>query len=134
MTGKTTATKTTSTKKVPTVGILQLQTHPALDAIHRGVVAGLKEYGYVDGKTVKIDYQNAQGDQSNLKTMSQKFMNENAALTVGIATPAAQALASAANKQTPVMLAGITDPSGSGLIKSDQHPGANITGLLVNLH
>lgn len=128
MTGKTTATKTTSTKKVPTVGILQLQTHPALDAIHRGVVAGLKEYGYVDGKTVKIDYQNAQGDQSNLKTMSQKFMNENAALTVGIATPAAQALASAANKQTPVMLAGITDPSGSGLIKSDQHPGANITG------
>lgn len=71
MTGKTTATKTTSTKKVPTVGILQLQTHPALDAIHRGVVAGLKEYGYVDGKTVKIDYQNAQGDQSNLKTMSQ---------------------------------------------------------------
>ena len=99
MTGKTTATKTTSTKKVPTVGILQLQTHPALDAIHRGVVAGLKEYGYVDGKTVKIDYQNAQGDQSNLKTMSQKFMNENAALTVGIATPAAQALASAANKQ-----------------------------------
>ncbi len=124
---KTTSAQSTA-DKIPTVGILQLQTHPALDAIHRGVIAGLKEYGYVPGKTVKIDYQNAQGDQSNLKTMSQKFTNENAAETIGIATPAAQALATAANKETPVILAGITDPSGSGLIKSDQHPGANITG------
>lgn len=122
------STSATTKKKIPTVGILQLQTHPALDAIHRGVIAGLKEYGYVPGKTVKIDYQNAQGDQSNLKTMSQKFINEDAAETVAIATPAAQALATAAKQQTPVILAGITDPSGSGLIKSDQHPGGNITG------
>ena len=126
MTGN--AKKTANTKKVPTVGILQLQTHPALDAIHRGVIAGLKEYGYVPGKTVKIDYQNAQGDQSNLKTMSQKFINEDADEVVGIATPAAQSLVSAAGKNTPVILAGITDPSGSGLIKSDAHPGANVTG------
>ncbi|AVK62493.1 peptide ABC transporter substrate-binding protein [Lactobacillus sp. CBA3605] len=123
-----TAKKTTSSKKVPTVGILQLETHPALDAIHRGILAGLKEYGYVPGKTVKIDYQNAQGDQSNLKTMSQKFINENADETIAIATPAAQALANAAGKQTPVILAGITDPVGGGLIKSNTKPGANITG------
>ncbi|AVK64788.1 peptide ABC transporter substrate-binding protein [Lactobacillus sp. CBA3606] len=122
------AKKTTSSKKVPTVGILQLETHPALDAIHRGILAGLKEYGYVPGKTVKIDYQNAQGDQSNLKTMSQKFINENADETIAIATPAAQALANAAGKQTPVILAGITDPVGGGLIKSNTKPGANITG------
>lgn len=80
------------------------------------------------GKTVKIDYQNAQGDQSNLKTMSQKFMNENAAETVAIATPAAQALSTAAKGKTPVILAGITDPAGSGLIKSNEKPGNNVTG------
>lgn len=125
---KTGGTQTTKTNKIPTVGILQLQTHPALDAIHRGVVAGLKENGYVPGKTVKIDYQNAQGDQSNLKTMSQKFMNENAAETVAIATPAAQALSTAAKGKTPVILAGITDPAGSGLIKSNEKPGNNVTG------
>ncbi|ETY73632.1 peptide ABC transporter substrate-binding protein [Lactiplantibacillus fabifermentans T30PCM01] len=121
-------TSTKSTNKIPTVGILQLQTHPALDAIHRGIIAGLKENGYVPGKTVKIDYQNAQGDQSNLKSMSQKFINEDADETIGIATPAAQSLVSAAGKTTPVILAGITDPAGSGLIKSDAHPGANVTG------
>lgn len=122
--------KTTQTteKKVPTVGILQLMTHPALNQIHHGIIAGLKEYGYVPGKNIKIEFENAQGDQSNLKTMSTKFINEKVDLVAGIATPAAQALANAANKKTPVILAGITDPKGGGLVKSDQHPGGNITG------
>lgn len=112
---------------VPTVGILQLVTHPALDEIHRGIVAGLKTQGY-SGKKVKIDYQNAQANQANLKTMSQKFTNENADLTLGIATPAALSLAKTADGDSPVILAGITDPAGSGLVKSAQRPGANITG------
>ena len=59
---------------IPTVGILQLVTHPALDEIHRGIVAGLKKQGYT-GNKIKIDYQNAQANQANLKTMSQKFAN-----------------------------------------------------------
>ncbi|MBU7455949.1 tryptophan ABC transporter substrate-binding protein [Leuconostoc fallax] len=115
-------------QQVPTVGILQLVTHPALDQINKGVVAGLKSEGFVNGKTVKIDYQNAQADQSNLKTMAEKFANENADITVGIATPAAQSLAKSANGQNPVILAGITDPVGGGLVKSNNRPGGNITG------
>ena len=39
---------------VPTVGILQLVTHPALDEIHRGIIAGLKSQGYTKNK-IKID-------------------------------------------------------------------------------
>lgn len=113
---------------VPTVGILQLVTHPALDQIHHGIVAGLKSQGY-SGKKIKIDYQNAQADQSNLKTMSQKFANENADLTIGIATPAALSLAKTADGNNPVILAGITDPKGSGLVKTTQRPGKNVTGV-----
>lgn len=112
---------------VPTVGILQLVTHPALDEIHRGIIAGLKSQGYTKNK-IKIDYQNAQANQANLKTMSQQFTNENADLTIGIATPAALSLAKTANGNNPVILAGITDPAGSGLVKSAQKPGGNITG------
>ncbi|MFT9267154.1 tryptophan ABC transporter substrate-binding protein [Oenococcus sp.] len=114
--------------KTVKVGILQLVTHPALDQIHRGVVAGLRSQGYHVGKNLKIDYQNAQADQANLQTMASKFANENEDLMVGIATPAAQSLAKAAAGKTPVILAGITDPVGGGLIKSNQRPGANITG------
>lgn len=126
----TTSHPNSSAKKadtVPTIGILQLVTHPALDEIHRGILAGLKSQGY-SGQKIKIDYQNAQANQANLKTMSQKFANENAALTIGIATPAALSLVKTANGDNPVILAGITDPAGSGLVKTAQHPGNNVTG------
>ncbi|MFT8323820.1 ABC transporter substrate-binding protein [Oenococcus sicerae] len=129
-TGETTQSSQTDSKaqKIYKIGILQLMTHPALDQIHAGVLAGLKQEGFVSGRNLKIDYENAQGDQSNLQTMSSKFANEKDDMTIGIATPAAQALAKAANGQTPVILAGITDPVGGGLIKSNARPGANITG------
>lgn len=112
----------------PTIGILQLMSHPALDSIHKGIIAGLKDEGYTPGKNIKIDFQNAENDQSNLKTMSTKFANENADLTIGIATPAAQALANTM-KKSPVILGAITDPKGAGLVKNNQKPGGNITGV-----
>lgn len=114
--------------KTPTVGILQLMSHPALDAIHRGIIHGLKEEGYQPGKNIKIDFQNAQNDQSNLKTMSTKFANENADLSIGIATPSAQALANTINDK-PIILGAITDPKGAGLVKNNVKPGGNITGV-----
>lgn len=112
----------------PTVGILQLTTHPALDAIHHGIIAGMKQNGYTVGKNVKVDFQNAEGDQSNLKTMSERFADENAAVMVGIATPAAQALADV-TKKTPIILGAITDPKGAKLVQSNTRPGGNITGV-----
>ncbi|MHC9532984.1 tryptophan ABC transporter substrate-binding protein [Dellaglioa sp. L3N] len=115
-------------KKVPTVGILQLTTHPALDAIHNGIIAGLKEKGYTPGKTVHIDFQNAEADQSNLKSMSDKFNNENVDLMIGIATPSAQSLANV-TKKTPIILGAVTDPKGAGLISNNNQPGNNITGV-----
>ncbi|MFD1466190.1 tryptophan ABC transporter substrate-binding protein [Lapidilactobacillus mulanensis] len=120
--------KQATAKHIPTIGLLQLQSHPALDEIHQGFVAGLKSEGYTPGKNIKIDFQNAQADQSNLKTMSSKFVNEKVDLMAAIATPAAQAEANAANGKTPIILAGITDPVGGKLIKSDKRPGNNITG------
>lgn len=112
----------------PTVGILQLMSHPALDAIHHGIIHGLKEEGYRPGKNIKIDFQNAQNDQSNLMTMSNRFVNEDADATIGIATPSAQALANATSK-IPIVLGAVTDPQGAGLVKNNQRPGHNITGV-----
>lgn len=117
-----------TTKAVPTVGILQLLSHPALDAIHKGIIHGLAEEGYHVGKNVKIDFQNAENDQSNLKTMSARFVNEDTDAMIGIATPAAQALANASST-TPIVLGAITDPKGAHLVKSNTHPGNNVTGV-----
>lgn len=113
---------------LPTVGILQPLSHPALDEIHRGIVAGLASAGYHNHQNIKIDFQNAQNDQSNLRLMSNRFVTEKAKITIGIATPAAQSLANA-TKQLPIILGAITDPASANLVKNNQHPGANITGV-----
>lgn len=114
--------------KVPTVGVLQFMSHPALDAINKGIKEGLADSGYTVGKDVKIDFQNAQGDQSNLKTMSTKFENEGAAVSVGIATPAAVALANTINDK-PVVFSASTNPMSAKLVKRYEKPGGNVTGV-----
>lgn len=112
----------------PRIGILQTQSHPALDEIHRGVVAQLRQRGFKDGKTVTIDFENAQGDQSNLQTMAQRFQTKKTALNIGIATPAAQALANT-NTQAPLILGAISDPKAAGLVHDNRQPGTNVTGV-----
>ncbi|GEK06233.1 tryptophan ABC transporter substrate-binding protein [Schleiferilactobacillus harbinensis] len=120
---------TVSKAKIPTVGILQLMSHPALDQIHKGIIAGLKDEGYIQGKNLKVVFRNAENDQSNLKTMSQTLVERaNSDVVVGIATPSAQALANTTTK-TPIVLGAVTDPVGSKLVKSETHPGGNITGV-----
>ncbi|MDR3190472.1 MAG: ABC transporter substrate-binding protein [Lactobacillaceae bacterium] len=114
--------------EVPTVGVLQFMSHPALDQIYLGLREGLKEGGYKVGTDVKIDFQNAQGDQSNLKTMSTRFADEKAAVSVGIATPAAVAVANTV-KDAPVVFSASTNPLGAKLVKSYTHPGGNVTGV-----
>lgn len=69
----------------------------------KGVVAGLAEEGYRNGKNIKIEYQNANGDQGNLNTMANKLVNDHAKVVVGITTPACQALANA-TKDIPIVM------------------------------
>lgn len=110
------------------VGVLTLMHHPALDEIYAGFKDGLRQSGLVPGKDIEIDYQNANGDQSNLHTMAGKLIDANPAALVGITTPAAQALASQ-EKRLPLVLGAVTDPQAAGLVANNQHPGGNITGI-----
>ncbi|WP_207694927.1 ABC transporter substrate-binding protein [Enterococcus sp. DIV0212c] len=121
--------KETVKEKMPTVGVLQFVSHPALDQIYKGIQAGLKEKGYEDGKNMTIAFQNGQADQSKLTTMSQQLVQEKKSdVLIGIATPAAQALANTTS-EIPIVLGAITDPVSAGLVKNNQKPGGNITGV-----
>ena len=64
-------------QRIPKVGVLTLMHHPALDEIYKGYVDELAKEGYHNGKNIKIEYQNANGDQSNLKTMASKLVDDN---------------------------------------------------------
>ena len=114
-------------KKVAKVGFLQFVSHPSLDLIYKGIQDGLAEEGYKDDQ-VKIDFMNSEGDQSKVATMSKQLIANGNDLVVGIATPAAQGLASA-TKDLPVIMAAITDPIGANLVKDLKKPGGNITGV-----
>lgn len=113
--------------EVKKIGILQLVEHYALDQANKGFVDGLKEAGYEDGKNVIIDYQNAQGEQANCVTISQKFINDKVDLILAIATPAAQAVANL-TKDIPILITAVTDPAYSKLVADNKMPGGNVTG------
>ena len=81
-----------------------------------------------DGVNIKIDFQNAQGDQSNLHNIATRFVSNKDKLIFAVATPAAQAVATTA-KGTPIVATAITDFVAAKLVKSDEQPGGNVTGV-----
>lgn len=119
--------KSDSGQTVKHVGVLQVVQHPSLDKAYEGFKKGLKEEGYVEGKNLKIDYQNAQNSQDNLKSMSEKLVNEKSDLILGIATPAAQSVANA-TQDIPTVVTAVTDLKAAKLVNSDAKPGRNVTG------
>lgn len=113
--------------EMKTVAIVQYVEHPSLDTIRESIIEELAASGYVEGENIKIDYQNAQADQSNLNTITSKFVGEEADIIIAIATPAAQA-AAAATSDIPVVFSAVTDPVGAKLVDDLNKPSGNVTG------
>ena len=109
------------------IGILQQLEHGSLDSARQVFIDALADAGYVDGENLEIDYQNAQGDASNLSTMSERFVNNESDMVLAIATGAAQSIASKTS-DIPVLFTAVTDPVDAGLVNSNENPGGNISG------
>lgn len=113
-------------KDVFRIGISQFITHQSLDATREGFVDELAKQGYIEGNNIEIDLQNAQGEQRNLKTISQQLA-ESSDVVLAIATPSAQSLANT-TQTTPVIFSAVTDPVSAKLVESREQPGGNVTG------
>ncbi|EFM11494.1 protein of unknown function DUF534 [Paenibacillus curdlanolyticus YK9] len=119
--------KTDSAAKVYKIGISQIVEHPALDATRQGFIAALKDAGFVEGENLKIDYNNAQNDQTNNLSIAQKIAGDKDDLVLAIATPSAQAVVQQV-KDTPVLFAAVTDPIAAKLVDKLDQPSGNVTG------
>ncbi|HGA1275437.1 TPA: ABC transporter substrate-binding protein [Streptococcus suis] len=108
------------------VGVLQYMEHESLTAAREGFVAELEANGYKEGEKLVLDYQNAQGDQANLQTISEQLIDGND-IVLAIATPSAQSLATVSN-ETPIVFTAVTDPLSAGLVESIEKPGGLLTG------
>ncbi|GHU74179.1 ABC transporter substrate-binding protein [Clostridia bacterium] len=109
------------------IGIIQLVQHVALDASCQGFIDALKDNGYTDGENIIIDFQNGQGDQSNLSTIADRFVSNGEDLILAIATPAALAVAGKTT-DIPILATAITDFVEARLVESNELPGTNVSG------
>ncbi len=126
--GTNSVSETTVEKKdMKKIGIVQIVEHPSLDTIRESVISELEKQGFKDGENIVIDYQNAQGDQSNLNSICKKFVGDKVDLIIAIATPSAQA-AAAATTDIPIVFSAVTDPLAAKLVTDLNKPEANVTG------
>jgi ABC-type uncharacterized transport system substrate-binding protein len=114
--------------KIPRIGYL---TAASLSAIAPRIEAfrqGLRELGYVEGKTIVVEWRAADGQRYRLPGFATELVKLKVALIVtggeGATTPAKQATST-----IPIVMTQDDDPVGNGFISSLARPGGNITGL-----
>lgn len=93
-----------------------------------GFRQGLQELGYVEGKTFLIEYRSAGGRDERFPALAAELVRMNVDLILTRGTPAALA-AKRATATIPVVITGVGDPVGQGVVASLARPGTNITGL-----
>ena len=114
---------------VPVIGFLRsvplAGAAPLVDAFRQG----LKEAGFAEGQNVLIEFRSAEGHLERLPQIAVDFVKTNPDVIVaGFGTSTAKA-AQAATASIPIVFTSVGDPIGSGIVKSLNRPGGNITGL-----
>jgi putative tryptophan/tyrosine transport system substrate-binding protein len=90
----------------------------------------LRELGYVEGKTIAIDYRSAEGKLDRLPALAAELVRLKVDVLITSSTSGALALKNA-TRTIPIVFLGVGDPVGAGLIDSLARPGGNITGFAI---
>jgi putative ABC transport system substrate-binding protein len=112
------------------IGILGLASEAAVAPYVNAVRAGLRDFGYIEGKNLIIDYRFGDGNYDRLPDLAGQLVDLNVDILVTFAAPGTQA-AKSATKTIPIVMAVTADAVGTGLIASLAHPGGNVTGTTV---
>lgn len=113
------------------IGYSQIVDHPALNATRAGFLEALKEAGFIEGKNLKFDYLNAQGDVANARNIAEKFLADKVDLIAPCTTPNVQAaIRLTKGTTTPVAFGCVTNPVESGILATlDKPTGTNVSGI-----
>lgn len=113
------------------VGVLSslAETDPEAQAWDAAFRKRLVELGWIDGRSVHIDYRWGAGSVDRMRLFARELVQLNPDALVTISTPATAAL-QAESRAIPIVFAWVSDPIGSGFVSSLAHPGGNITGFL----
>src|SRR5262245_14454779 len=115
--------------KLPTIGFLGAGRLSSWSPWVAAFVRRLGELGWIDGRTIAIEYRWAQGQSERFADIAAEFvkLKVDVIVTGGSAIPAAKR----ATSTIPIVFAIAKDPVGEGIAASLARPGGNITGLSI---
>jgi len=112
---------------MPVVGLLV--THATVnDPVYEGLRAGLREYGYEEGRNLKLEIVTAAGQLDRLPELAQGLVRQNVDVILAPNEASTRAAREATGTIPIVMIGFGGDPVALGIVKSFAHPGGNITG------
>ena len=114
--------------KLPIIGFLGAATPSARSQWVAAFVQRLHELGWIEGRTVAIEYRWAEGRSERFAEIAAEFVRLKVDVIVTYATPPVIA-AKEATAVIPIVSAVMGDPVGAGLVASLARPGRNVTGL-----
>ena len=117
--------------KIWKIGFLGTGTAAGMTRPVEALRAGLKDLGYIEGKSILIEYRWADGVQERLPQLAAELLREKADIIVTYGGQGVRA-AQRATTTVPIIIASLgVDPIAQGFAKSLARPGGNITGLLT---
>src|SRR5262245_40044879 len=116
--------------KLPTIGVLGASTVSASEEGQRlpALLQRLRELGWIEGRTVGIEYRWAGGHSERFTEVATEFLRLKVDVVVTYATAAVIAVKQIIS-DIPIVFAGAADPVGTGLVASLARPGGNATGV-----
>ncbi|HWO40518.1 MAG TPA: ABC transporter substrate-binding protein [Candidatus Eisenbacteria bacterium] len=116
--------------KVPRIGVLFPGSPATFEFRTKAFQQGLGELGYLEGKTIEIEWRWAEEKVERLPELAAELVRRNVDVIVANGTPAIKA-AKNATQSIPIVMAVVGDPVGLGLVASLARPGGNVTGLTI---
>jgi putative ABC transport system substrate-binding protein len=114
--------------EIKKVAIMTMVDTPQLLEVRDGVIKGLADKGYVEGKNLKIDFKSAQGNFGTAQQIARQFVGDAPDVIVSITTPVSQAVV-AATKDVPVVFSTVTDAVAAKIVPTNVRPGGNVSGV-----
>jgi putative ABC transport system substrate-binding protein len=96
--------------------------------VNPALVETLRQLGYVEGVTAVIEARFADGRDDRLPALAAELVAARVDVMVVLSGPGIIA-AKAASTTIPIVMAGVSDPVGRGIVASYAHPDGNITGI-----
>jgi putative ABC transport system substrate-binding protein len=124
------ATYAQQSKKIPRLCFLTFDAGTAESPSRRfeAFFEGLRQLGYVNGRTINIDYLHPEGYSDRFPALAADCARLGADIIAVTTTPAAFA-AKNATRTIPIVMVALGDPVGTGLVDSLTQPGGNVTGM-----